>query len=251
MEGADMIQILFILWMSMVVTVQAAWALTGREIMANNDALVEADTGKSRVEMRIHKGGQVVRKEFEIITMTSREEGNKTLISFIKPTRIKLLTHEHNERDDDQWLRLSSGKIKRIASRDKGKSFVNSLFYYEDLTSRELDEYTYQYTGDSVILGEAAYVVEAVKKQKKRVYSKLTLYVRQSDFFIIRIDLFKKGRLQKILENHNVREVDGILTALKIVMSSATKKEKTELIVQTVNYNINLRRADFNKEALR
>jgi hypothetical protein len=226
-------------------------AFSGREIMERNDALPEADTSKSLLKMFIHKRGRIIEKEFEIKAQNDENGEDKTLISFIRPTQIKLLTHSHKHRDDDQWLRLTSGKIKRIASADRGKSFVNSHFYYEDLTSRDIDEYEYRYIGDETVTGEKCYLVEAHKRSGRRVYDKSILYVRHSDFYIVRIDLFKKGKHHKTLENQDVKKINGILTPHTIVMTLVKKKEKTELQVETIEYDIPLPAGSFNKEALR
>ncbi|MEZ4565795.1 MAG: outer membrane lipoprotein-sorting protein [Desulfobacterales bacterium] len=73
---------------------------------------------------------------------------DKALIQFITPPQIQLLTHSHKGRDDDQWLALSSGKVKRIVSSGRDKPFVNSHFYYEDLTSIDIDDYDYKLLGE-------------------------------------------------------------------------------------------------------
>ena len=91
---------------------QMTLALTGRQIMKKVDNLKEPRTAKTRVKMTIIKGGRVRHKEFKAVSKKIRGN-NKTLISFIRPTRIKLLTHTYKHREDDQWLRLSSGRIKR------------------------------------------------------------------------------------------------------------------------------------------
>jgi hypothetical protein len=209
---------------------QSVFALTGREIMDKSDALPEPQTAESSALMHIYKGSRVLEKEFEIRAKEFKNDEDKILISFIRPTKIKLLTHSHTGQDDDQWLRLTSGKIKRIASSDKGKAFVNSHFYYEDLGSRNIDEYDYKLLGDGKAVGEDCYKVEAIKKEGTKVYDKLILYVRKSDYFVVRIDFYRKGTFHKYLENG---------------------KGKTELKIQKLEYNKKMKSSTFNKEALR
>lgn len=230
---------------------QSLFALTGREIVEKSDALPEPDTGKTSIVMFIHKGGRVTEKEFQGIAKKFPNDEERMLISFIRPTRIKLLTHSHKSRDDDQWLRLSSGKVKRIAVSDKDKPFVNSHFYYEDLQSRDIDDYSYQYLGDGSAAGFDCYKVESIKKKGSMVYDKTILYVRKSDYFIVRIDLFRKGKLHKYLENYEIKKVKGILTPFRSVMYAADGKGKTELRIQRVVYNKTIRSSRFNKESLR
>jgi len=230
---------------------QPLFALTGREVIEKNDALTESKTAVGSVSMLIYKGGRIVEKAFESRTKKFKDGEDKMLISFTKPTKIKLLTHTHRGRDDDQWLRLSSGKIKRIASSDKGKPFVNSHLYYEDIGSRDIDDYSYKLLGDAEALEFDCYAVESVKKSDEKVYSKLVLYVRKSDYFIVKIDFYEGNELHKYLENHDIRTVEGILTPFSTIMTPANKKGKTELRIEKLEYNRDLRNSTFNKEALR
>lgn len=227
------------------------FALTGREIMEKNDALPEADTAVSTVLMLIHKGDRITEKEFESQSKKFPNSEDTLLISFIRPTRIKLLTHAHKGADDDQWLRLSSGRVKRIASSDRGKPFVNSHFYYEDIGSRDIDDYTYRLLGEATAVGDVCYAVEAIKAVGEKVYSKLILYVRKSDYFVVRIDFYEENEFHKYLENHDIRTVDGILTPFSTIMTRADGKGLTELKIRELEYNKSISDATFNKEALR
>jgi hypothetical protein len=241
-----------ILFILLCFSSQSLWAYTGREIMEKSDALPEAKTAKSIVMMFIHKGDRVIEKEFTILSKKFENDEDKALLSFQKPTRIKLLTHSKKVGDDDQWLRLSSGKVKRIASSDKGKSFVNSHFYYEDLNSRDIDDYEYKYIGDETAVGVDCYKVESIKKAgMKKVYDRAILYVRKSDFFIVRIDFYQKGKFHKYLENSEIQKIDNILTPFRVVMSLENGKGRTELKVKSVLYNTEIKSSEFNKEALR
>ncbi|MBW2558630.1 MAG: outer membrane lipoprotein-sorting protein [Deltaproteobacteria bacterium] len=241
-----LLTILFVLFLS-----TPLFALTGREIMEKNDALPEAKTAVSDVLMEIYKGGRVTEKQFESRTKKFQDGEDKLLISFTRPTRIKLLTHTHKGGDDDQWLRLSSGKMKRIAASDKGKLFVNSHLYYEDIGSRDIDDYGYKLLEDAKAVGFDCYAVEAVKETGEKVYSKLILYVRKSDHFIVRIDFYEGSKFHKYLENHDIRTVNGILTPFSSIMTLENGKGKTELKILKLEYNRSLRNSTFNKEALR
>ena len=252
-EGEDLpMKLRYVLTIILVLSLSTPLhALTGREIMEKNDALREADTALSTVLMLIHKGDRVTEKEFESSSKKYPNSEDKLLISFTRPTRIKLLTHAYKGRDDDQWLRLSSGKIKRIASSDKGKPFVNSHLYYEDIGSRDIDDYSYTLLGDEKAAGDDCYAVQAVREVGEKVYSKLILYVRKSDYFIVRIDFYEGNEFHKFLENHDIRKIDGILTPYVSTMTLADGKGRTELKILKLEYNTDLRDSLFNKEALR
>jgi hypothetical protein len=229
-----------------------AAAYTGREIMEHSDQLASPKSAESHVSMLIYKGGQPDEKAFTLFAKQYPNDEDKVLISFHKPTRIQLLTHAHKEKEDDQWLVLSSGKVKRIASADKGNAFVHSHFYYEDLGSRDIDDYDYQYLGDEKAADVDCYKVESVRKAGgEKVYDKTILYARKSDFFVVRVDFYQNGRLHKFLENFDIKAIDGILTPMRVVMTMAEGNGRTELKVEKVTYNSVIQDAKFNKEALR
>jgi hypothetical protein len=237
---------------TLLVLPAVAGAVTGREIMEQSDKLPSAGSAKSIVTMKIYKGGSPDEKQFTLSVKEYPGDEDKALISFQKPTRIQLLTHAHKGQADDQWIVLSSGKVKRIAAADKGNAFVHSHFYFEDLGSRDIDDYEYTYLGDAQATGLDCFKVESIRKtDKDKVYDKSILYVRKSDYFIVRVDFYQNGKLHKFLENHDIRKVSDILTPYRVVMSLADGQERTELTVERVDYNVAIDDATFNKEALR
>jgi hypothetical protein len=235
----------------MLVLSQSVYALTGREIMEKTDALPEPQTAASKILMKIYKGDRVEEKEFTLQAKKYPNDEDKALISFIRPTQITLLTNAYKDKEDDQWLKLSSGKIKRIASSEKGQPFVNSHFYYEDLSPVEIDDYKYELLGEEKAVGEDCYKVEGVKQVGEKVYDKVIFYVRKSDYFVVRIDFFKDGAFHKFLENYDVKEMDGILTPYRVKMELADGKGKTELALEELKYNSPLADTTFNKESMR
>lgn len=239
-----------ILISSFLLTALPAWAVTGREIIDRANSIRKPDTVISELTMRIYREKRVAEKRFALKTKLFENNQRKTLIAFTKPTRLKLLTITHQEREDDQWLRMSNGKIKRITTSSKGKPFVNSHFTYEDMISRNIDHYQYQYKGDAEFCGDICYRVESQKKSGRKIYDRTVFYIRKSDYYILRIDFYKDGRFIKYLANYDIKETDGIITPYKIVMTSATKG-KTEIYLNDVTYNIAVPESQFKKESLR
>jgi len=244
------VKILLIFFMIMMLA-QSVNALTGRAIMEKSNELTEPRTAMSRLLMLVHKGERVEEKEFTLQMKQYPNNEDKTLIAFIRPTQIKLLTHAHEGADDDQWLRLSSGRVRRIASTDKGRPFVNSHFYYQDLSSNDIDDYEYELIGEKEAVDVSCYQVRGIRVVGEKVYDYLVFYVRKSDYFIVRIDFYRDGEFHKFLENYQVREIDGILTPHRVKMERADGRGKTELVLRGVKYNADIADMTFNRDALR
>ncbi|TFH40400.1 MAG: outer membrane lipoprotein-sorting protein, partial [Chrysiogenales bacterium] len=200
--------------------------------------------------MKIYRDGAL--RETKEFNMTGKKYGNdsKVLVEFVRPTRIKFLTHSFKSGEDSQWLKTSSGKPKRIAGGDRGKPFVHSHLFYEDLQSREIDDYDYRYLGDETTVGEECFKVEAIKKLGEKIYERLLLFVRKSDHFVLAVHFFQKGKLLKYLHNYDIKSVDGVLTPFRAVMYLPGGKGKTEIIMKSIRYNVPVNDAIFNRAAL-
>lgn len=229
----------------------SSYALTGREIIEKTEALPSPDSTYSEVHMVIHSGGSAIEKEFQSEGVKVDDNSAMTLITFTKPSKSQFLTHNYKNKSDDQWLKMTSGKVKRITNASKKKSFAGSDFTYEDLSTRNIDDYEYKLLGTEDVAGTECYKVESTRIKGKKVYSKTILYPRKSDCFIKRIDFYEKDRFSKYLVNYKIKEIDGILTPEKIVMSRTQKKAKTVLKIKKLAYNIEISKAKFNKDAFR
>jgi hypothetical protein len=111
------------------------------------------------------------------------------------PSQLKILSHSYKKRDDDMWIKLSSGSPKRISGKGKHGYVQNSHFTYEDMESENIDDYEYSYSGDAVLAieGKKTDCYRVMKKKVKgdpSIYRKAEVYIRKSDLFTVRIDLW-------------------------------------------------------------
>ena len=93
--------------------------------------------------------GKEASREIKTSTLEVKGDGDKSLITFNQPRTVKgtkFLSFTHKKGDDDQWLYLPKLKrVKRISSSNKDGSFMGSEFAYEDISSQEIEKYTYKY----------------------------------------------------------------------------------------------------------
>lgn len=227
------------------------FAMTGREVVDRSEAIPSADTVTSYVVMEIEKQGSLIEKSFTLTAMEGEGGEDRALIAFDNPSRIKLLTHTHKGQDDDQWLQMSSGKVKRITQSSKNKSFVNSHFTYEDISSRDVDDYAYTLLGSAAVAGEPCYKVESVRTRGAKVYDKTVLYISEKDWFLRKIDFYERDKILKSLENRDIRAINGFLTPHVVVMREVGNGGETRLLLKKIDYNLPMKPTDFRKEALR
>lgn len=139
------------------------------------------------------------------------DDGDKSLITFIKPTDVKgtkMLTWSHKAGSDDQWLYLPSmKKIKRISSKAKNSSFMGSEFSYEDLSGQELEKYKFKYLRDEKSKLGDMWVMERYPIDKKSSgYSKQVMWILKKYNGATKVEYYdRKGKLIKIADFLNYK----------------------------------------------
>ncbi len=222
------------------------YALTGREIMEKSDALPEPRTAISKATMVIYKGGDTLTRTIEMMAMKVGK--NEKVLAVVKEEPsgdiTKVLTHTNKTGEDLQWVKMPNGKVKRISSGDRSGAFVNSHIFYEDLRSRNIDDYDYTLLGEETVEGYPCYKIEAKPKPGKSIYDKALFFIIKSgefQYFAVRIDIFYDGFLYKRLINYDLKKVYGIITPYKAVMYRLDKNGqnlgKTEVSISNLQYN--------------
>jgi outer membrane lipoprotein-sorting protein len=155
----------------------------------------------------INKRGQERNRKIEYFNKTDENDNDKVLMRFIEPADVKgvgLLTIEHSDRDDDQWLYLPAlRKVRRISSSDQGDNFMGTDYTYEDIRSEKLDEHEYNLMGSETIDGHDCYLIVALpsteKQKQESGYSRREIWMRKDILLMRQIKYYdKKGELLKI-----------------------------------------------------
>ncbi len=178
----------------------------GTQIIFNNEEYNRGyQSVMSEVEMILinaHKD-EIVRSMI-IKAIETKEDGDKSILEFKKPLDVKgtkLLTWVHKDKSDEQWLFLPAiNRVKRINAKNRSGSFMGSEFSYEDISSDEIEKYTYNFVEESALSSRNVWVIERFPKDKKSGYSKQVAYidkVYRQPLKIISYD--KKGDLYKTL----------------------------------------------------
>ena len=138
------------------------------------------------------------------------------LIRFHSPADIKgsgVLTVEHPDRDNDQWLYLPAyHTTRRIAAANRGDRYMGTDFLYEDIMREKIEEYRYRTAGEDTAGGVRYVVVEAVpvaeSLARETAYSKKLIWVDRARDVILRVDYYDRdGRLFKRLAVSEIEQV--------------------------------------------
>jgi len=145
-----------------------------RDASARNDGFKDF-TAEMTMVIRDRHGRESVRQmRFKVLEVPG--DGDKSLFVFDRPPDVRgtaLLTHAHINAQDDQWLYLPALKrVKRINAAKRSGSFMGSEFSYEDMSSVEVDEYTYKYLRDEPCGALTCTVIEQTPLDRKSGYSR-------------------------------------------------------------------------------
>ena len=173
-----------------------------REASARNDGFKDF-TAEMTMVIRDRHGRESVRQmRFKVLEVP--EDGDKSLFVFDRPPDVRgtaLLTHAHINAQDDQWLYLPALKrVKRINAAKRSGSFMGSEFSYEDMSSLEVEEYTYKYLRDEPCGALNCTVIEQTPLDKKSGYSRKLVWQDTVELRTWKMELYdRKGSHLKTL----------------------------------------------------
>ena len=221
-------------------------------------AAEQADLGfnSSIVDIKMtlkNKNGQTSERLLTTRTLELTEDGDKSLIVFNSPKDVKgtsTLTFTHKTVSDDQWLYLPSIKrVKRISSNNKSGPFVGSEFAYEDLSSQEVEKYTYKFIeerGDMLI-------VEQVPVDPKSGYTRrIVTYNKAKGYRFENVEFYdRKNALLKTLKYSGYKQYKGkFWRADTFIMTNHQSNKETILNFNNYNFDANLSEENFSQVAL-
>ncbi len=206
--------------------------------------------------LKNRRGDESTRK-IRTLTLEVKGDGDKSLTIFDHPADIKgtaFLSYTHSRKPDDQWLYLPALKrVKRISSGNKSGPFMGSEFAYEDLTSQEVDKYSYKYLRDDKLNGRATFVIERYPSYKNSGYTRQIVWVDKEHYYPVKIEFYdRKNALLKTLSFSNYRQyLKKYWRALSMSMINHQTGKSTTLNWADYRFATGLKNRDFDKNSLK
>lgn len=216
-----------------------------------------SDASNSMVMVLRNKYGEETERRMRSKILEQEADGDKTLIIFDNPGDVKgtaFLSFTHKEGPDDQWLYLPALKrVKRISSSNKSGPFMGSEFAFEDLSSQEVEKYTYNYLRDERDSEREYYVIERIPLDPKSGYSKQIVWYGKEQYRIWKIDFYdRKEELIKTLEISGYEQFLGrYWRAKNLAMTNHQTGKSTDLSFEDWEFRKGYSDEDFNKNSLK
>ena len=205
----------------------------------------------------INAKGQKNERKMRTKALEILDDGDKGLTIFDQPRDVKgtaFLNFSHALTPDDQWLYLPALKrVKRIASRNKSGPFMGSEFAYEDMSSFEIEKYSYRYLKDELVDGIDCFVVEQIPLDKQSGYTKQLVWIDKQHYRLMKAEFYdrKSSLLKTMTTSQFSLYLDKFWRPSKTTMINAQNGKSTELILHELNFKVGLKDADFNQATLK
>jgi len=204
-----------------------------------------------------NRNGEESTREIRNQTLEVKGDGDKSLVIFDKPRDVKgtaFLSFTHKSGPDDQWLYLPALKrVKRISSDNKSGPFMGSEFAYEDISSQEVEKYTYNYLKDEAYEAQDCFVYERFPVDEESGYSRQIVWMDKEHYRVMKIDFYdRKNDLLKTLTYHGYKQyLDKFWRASKMSMVNHQTGKSTDLLWEEYEFATGLSESDFNQNSLK
>lgn len=245
---------------------------TGLEVARRINARDEGVTSTRRITMElIDRSGYVRTRETIFFRRyvpgeKAGDAGEKWIVLFYQsPATIKntaFLSHDflESKRDDEQWLYLPAlRRSRRIALRDRGKSFLGTDLSFDDVrneTKVTVSDYRWKTLRTEDVEGHPCVVVEAIPVDEETAgylgYSKVEFKVDTEIWIVREADYWDTTeRHLKTSRQLDIRTVDDIWTPHRVEVTNHRSGHRTHFTYSEIRYGVPMAEDLFTERALR
>lgn len=205
-----------------------------------------------------NRQGDESRREIRTRALEMHNDGDKSLTIFESPRDVKgtaFLSFTHSLTPDDQWLYLPALKrVKRISSRNKSGPFMGSEFSYEDMSSQEVEKYTYKWLRDEAVEGRDAHVIERLPVYEFSGYTRQIVWIDNEIWRPVKVEFYdRKDALLKtlVLLDYKPFLNKPFRRALRMEMQNHQTGKSTILTWSNYRFQTGLTERDFDRNTLK
>jgi len=204
-----------------------------------------------------NKNGDTHHRLMQMKVLEVQGDGDKSLSIFNSPKDVKgtaFLSFTHALEADEQWLYLPGLKrVKRISSSNKSGPFLGSEIAFEDLSSFELDKYSYTYLRDELQGTIDCFVIETKPQYEYSGYTRTIVWVDKARYIPLRIDYYdrKNSLLKTQIFNDYQQFLDKYWRSSNMSMENYVTGKSTQLLWADYKFKSGLTKRQFDKNSLK
>jgi hypothetical protein len=150
--------------------------------------------GVRSVELRVHRGGQLVSRRAFDLAYRRDDEDARSLLRFTAPSYLRghaLLFLESSDGVSDTWLyQAEERRPRRVGTAHKGDSFYGSDLSFEELEHQRFEHFALRRLPDADEAGAACVVIEAIP-QRDSQYGRLIAWIDSARNGVARVDFYR------------------------------------------------------------
>ena len=234
-------KLILVVMFTLLAFTSLGYAITVDEIIDKVDAAKPDFTTQKAISkmILISKDGKVEEERSMVMYSKKDDEDTTTsLMRFLSPKSVKGVTLLNIKNGEKIYLYMPAyRKPRRIAGSSKSESFMGSDLSYEDMSMDYKDK---KYDKKLLKETDTEYVVEVIPNDEDISYDKIIIYVDKEHFYGKKIELYEKGELSKVIEIKKVKIENGKVTPMDMVITNVSTGHKTEIVMESIEYNIKL-----------
>ncbi len=219
--------------------------MTAEEIIQTMTETMNPEQAQGKMKMTIITTTDQERT-FEYETF-SKNKGEKSLMKYLKPQRVKGQTILMLNDADDIWTYFPRTKrIRKLATHAKKQKVEGSDFSYEDMGASNtfIEEYESVRHEDEKKDGRQCYTLELTRKPGSSAgYSRVMLWVDREYLTPLVIDYYHDDDpelWEKQLMCSDIQLIDDIYTPMKCIMYNKLDDTQTDMEIIEVTYQVEL-----------
>ncbi len=181
---------------------------------------------------------------------------SKTLVKYTHPFDLRhsgYLVINNLDRPSDQFLYLASRRrVQRVSLR--GEAVFGSDFSFEDVIPKELEDALYERRDDEMLNGVPCFVIDAMPNQQMNSeYSRFRIFIEKARYvpLLTRYWDEQKVEVKELkVEYDSIEKIEAVWVPMRMTMRNLRHESFTDLIVDHVEPNPELRRTTFDLRRL-
>ena len=129
---------------------------------------------------------------------------------------------------------------------------MGSEFSYEDMSSPELEKYSYKYIRDDQYKGRPVFVIERLPKDSRSLYSRNLVWVDQKQYIPWKIEYYNRRgtHLKTLVYRKYKRYLKKFWRPGEMYMVNLRTSKTTILVWNNYRFRTKIRKNDFNPQRL-
>ena len=239
---------------TLIIIMSWSFGLTGDELVQKmEDRITPKDSKVDMIMTLTNKKGKSRSSSLRSIT---KDDGAKQIIWFLSPADdkgVSFLKIEHDEKDDEMRMWLPAfKKIRRISAKKRSDSFMGSDMSYEDMSTRQLDEFNFKIMGNERFQDVSCYLLESKPKEHIRTeYSRHITWVDSTLFIPLKEESYdKSGKLLKE-KVFSYRVINKYQILMEVKVTNIQKNHSTTLKFENIELDRGVENSFFHERYLK